>query len=88
MFETETKSRAWRNLAHLHRLQDATYVTSMVRIDVHDEKERDAQVNSEKIGLILQQMRNALKWISSSDATARVQTNRHRSALGKWKVHT
>jgi hypothetical protein len=48
-------------LAHLHRLQDATYVTSMVRVDVHDEKERDAQVNSEKIGLILQKMRNALK---------------------------
>jgi hypothetical protein len=48
-------------LAHLHRLQDATYVTSMVRIDVHDEKERDEQVNCEKMGLILHKMRNALE---------------------------
>jgi hypothetical protein len=40
------------------------------------------------MGLILHKMRNALEWISSSDDTARMQTNRHRSALGKWKVHT
>jgi hypothetical protein len=48
-------------LAHLHRLQDATYVTSMVRIDVHDETESDAQFNCEQMGLILSKMRNALK---------------------------